>query len=263
MARLVSGVIVVLALAVVAVGVAYGMATPAPAATTVRVTGIPAAPSAPRLHGTWPRPKRKPRPPQDFVVADAVGPTAALYEAPGVPLAAKPVLDNPTWEGLPVVFLVKEDKGDWLHVQVSMRPNGAMAWVPRSEVALRKVPNRIVVELAARRVTVLHGSTVVLQEPVAVGRDGAPTPTGDFFVDGVVKVSNPNGPYGAYQVSVAAFSDVYQRFGVGIGQIALHGTNQPQLLGQGVSHGCVRMTNDTITRVVALAPLGTPVSILP
>ena len=45
-------------------------------------------------------------------------------------------------------------------------------------------------------------------------------------------------------------------------QLALHGTNRPELLGQNVSNGCVRMANESIDQVMALAPLGTPVTIV-
>ena len=160
------------------------------------------------------------------------------------------------------VFLVLEDQGDWLHVRVSSRPNNMTAWVSRSEVRLRTVPNRVLIEVGARRVTVFHGDTVLLQETVAVGTDRTPTPLGSFFVDGAVKVPYDTGPYGAYQVSVSGFSDVLQSFGGGVGQIAMHGTNRPDLLGQAVSNGCVRMTNDNITKMVQLAPLGTPVDVI-
>ena len=64
------------------------------------------------------------------------------------------------------------------------------------------------------------------------------------------------------QVSVSGFSDTLQTFGGGVGQIAMHGTNRPELLGQPVSNGCVRMTNDAITKMVQLAPLGTPVNVV-
>ncbi|WP_338052762.1 L,D-transpeptidase [Protofrankia coriariae] len=44
--------------------------------------------------------------------------------------------------------------------------------------------------------------------------------------------------------------------------IGIHGTNQPNLLGQDVSHGCIRVSNETITRLARLLPLGTPVEIV-
>ena len=77
-----------------------------------------------------------------------------------------------------------------------------------------------------------------------------------------MRVADPTGPYGAYQMSVAAFSDVHYSFGSGIGQIALHGTNDPALLGTPASNGCVRMTNDDITTLANTAPPGTPVTII-
>ena len=43
--------------------------------------------------------------------------------------------------------------------------------------------------------------------------------------------------------------------------IAVHGTNHPELLGQAVSHGCIRMTNETARRLYHDAPVGTPVII--
>ena len=97
---------------------------------------------------------------------------------------------------------------------------------------------------------------------MAVGTGSTPTPTGNYFVDGTVRVTDPTGPYGAYQMSVAAFSDVHYSFGGGIGQIALHGTNNPALLGTPASNGCVRMTNDDITLLANSAPPGTPVTII-
>ncbi len=258
---LLRGLPVVVALAIVGALAAVGFSEVEPpvAPTTARVTTTAAAPSA--LQGAWKAAEIRVAP-TTFLVADAVGPTVDLFSAPDVPLDGGRTMQNPTHEGLPVVFLVLEEQGPWLHVRVSQRPNGLVAWVQREEVSLRTVPNKVVVEVAARRVTVYHGDAVLLQETVAVGSDRTPTPLGSFFVDGIVKVPTDTGPYGAYQVSVSGFSDVLQSFGGGVGQIALHGTNRPDLLGQPISNGCVRLTNEAITRMSLLAPLGTPVEIV-
>ena len=197
-----------------------------------------------------------------FLVADAAGTAVDLYREPGVVYEERPWLDNPTHEGLAVVFQVLEEQPEYLKVRVSSRPNGLVAWVKRNQVTLREVPNRVLVEVGARRVTVFNGDQVVFQETAAVGTDRTPTPLGQFFVDGVVKLAYDKGPYGTYQVSVSGFSDVLQSFGGGNGQIALHGTNRPELLGQPVSNGCVRLSNDAINRLAWLAPTGTPVEIV-
>lgn len=248
------------AIAIVATGAALGFGNAEPPVVPDAVTVEASAPGSAAVTGDW-KPT-KPAAPTSYTVADANGPIVHLYEKPDVPLASKPTMDNPTWEGLPVVFLVLQQQGDWLHVRVSSRPNNMTAWVSKAEVQLRTVPNRVLIEVGARRVTVFHGDQVILQEAVAVGTDRTPTPLGNFFVDGAVKVPYDTGPYGAYQVSVSGFSDVLQSFGGGVGQIAMHGTNRPELIGQNVSNGCVRMTNETITKMVQLAPLGTPVDVV-
>ena len=43
--------------------------------------------------------------------------------------------------------------------------------------------------------------------------------------------------------------------------IAVHGTNFPELLGQNVSHGCIRMTNEAARRLYHEVEIGTPVII--
>jgi lipoprotein-anchoring transpeptidase ErfK/SrfK len=195
-------------------------------------------------------------------IADAVVPKLRLYSEPG---QAEPddVMNNPTWEGLPVVGLVMQRQGDWIEMQISRRPNEATAWVQASEVRLRTTPYRIRVSSSAHRLTAYRGNEVVLDVPVAVGTGGTPTPTGSFFIDGIVTNLDPSGPYGPAQLSVAGFSNVHQRFGGGIGQIALHGTNAPGSVGRSASNGCVRLTNDDIMKLVGMVPTGTPVEILP
>jgi lipoprotein-anchoring transpeptidase ErfK/SrfK len=44
-------------------------------------------------------------------------------------------------------------------------------------------------------------------------------------------------------------------------EIAIHGTDQPELLGNGVSHGCIRMSNRDVLRLYAQIEVGTPVII--
>lgn len=44
-------------------------------------------------------------------------------------------------------------------------------------------------------------------------------------------------------------------------EIAIHGTNKPELLGQSVSHGCIRMTNEDVRRLYYEVEVGTPVII--
>jgi len=199
--------------------------------------------------------------PTSFTVADAIVGEVPIYQAPGVRVPTGRTLPNPTVEGHDLVMLVRDQRPGWLKVQINTRPNGATAWVRTSDVALRTVPNHILVELGAKRLTVFHGDEAIFTAPVAPGRADTPTPTGAFYVDILTRPTNPDGPYGLFQVSVTGFSTVYDSFGGGNGQIAIHGTNRPELIGTPASHGCVRMSNDDISALVPLARQGTPVVI--
>jgi lipoprotein-anchoring transpeptidase ErfK/SrfK len=44
--------------------------------------------------------------------------------------------------------------------------------------------------------------------------------------------------------------------------VAIHGTNEPWLIGKAVSHGCVRMRNQDVLAVSRYAPAGSPVEIV-
>jgi lipoprotein-anchoring transpeptidase ErfK/SrfK len=221
---------------------------PAPEAQTVAVEGS-------SLRRGLARPVSSPA-----TIADVKVARIGLYSAPG---QAEPddTFKNPTWEGLPLVFLVQQRQGDWLEVELNSRPNHTTAWIRAADVSLRTTTQRIVVSLADRSLTVYDGQSVVMQAPVAVGTSATPTPTGNFYIDGAVRTPDPGGVYGPYQLSVAAFSEVLMTFGTGIGQIAMHGTNAPSLIGQAVSNGCLRMNNADVTRLANTVAIGTPVQI--
>ena len=193
-------------------------------------------------------------------VADVKGSRIGLYSTPGQ-AEADDAFSNPTWEGLPLVFLVQQRQGDWLEVQLNTRPNQSTAWIRAADVSLRQVTHRIVVNLAGRSLTVYDGQTPVMEAPVAIGTSSTPTPRGNYYIDGAVRTPDPSGVYGPFQLSVAAFSEVLRSLGSGVGQIALHGTNAPSLVGDAVSNGCLRMKNADVTRLANLVDIGTPVQI--
>ena len=139
--------------------------------------------------------------------ADDVGATVPLFKTADAPQPFK-TLTNPTWEGVPLVLHVLEDRGPWLLTRINTRPNGSTAWVRRADVKLRRMPNRILIELGERRLTVLRGNDVLAQHRVGIGTARTPTPLGEFYVDATVNIANPNGPYGVGQLSVSGFSDV-------------------------------------------------------
>jgi lipoprotein-anchoring transpeptidase ErfK/SrfK len=195
------------------------------------------------------------------VVATAVGAAVDVYDAPG---AAKPrrTLANPTRTDGTLVFLVdKAVEGGWLQVLLPVRPNGSTGWIRTDAVSLATNPYRVVVRLRSHRLTVFHGDDVVLKAPVGVGTSSTPTPGGRYYVAQLFAPPDPNGPYGPYAYALSGFSEVLQTFQGGDAIIGIHGTDRPDLVGQDVSHGCIRVRNEIIEQLAPLLPLGTPVKI--
>jgi lipoprotein-anchoring transpeptidase ErfK/SrfK len=170
-------------------------------------------------------------------------------------------LDNPNENGAPLVFLVKEQQGDWLNVYLPVRPNGSTGWVRSADVTVVSNPYSMDIALGVHRLVVHNGDEVVLDEPIAVGTADTPTPGGVYYIKELLQPPDPNGPYGPYAYGLSGFSNVLEEFNGGDGVIGIHGTNQPEAIGTDVSHGCIRLRNEAILELVPVLPLGTPVHI--
>jgi lipoprotein-anchoring transpeptidase ErfK/SrfK len=170
-------------------------------------------------------------------------------------------LDNPNENGAPLVFLVEEDQGEWLKVLLPIRPNGSIGFIRASDVTVSENPYRIDIELAEHRLTVRKGDEVIVDEPIGVGTASTPTPGGKYYLKELLRPPDPNGAYGPYAYGLSGFSNVLEEFNGGDGVIGIHGTNEPEAIGTDVSHGCIRVSNEAITEMAGILPLGTPVHI--
>ena len=99
----------------------------------------------------------------------------------------------------------------------------------------------------------------MLKTTVAVGRPGMETPLGLFYVTWRFVPTAP--VLGRFAFETSAYSRLSDWPGGGI--VGIHGTFAPELLGQAVSHGCVRVSNRDILRMRALVGVGTPIRIVP
>ncbi len=145
-------------------------------------------------------------------------------------------------------------------VQLPIRPNGTTGWVRAVDVRLRAVRTRIAVDLSERRITLFRDGRAVLVTTAAIGAPSTPTPTGRFYVNQRLRIALPTGDYGAGAVGISGFSPVLRSWAQG-GPIAIHGTNAPDMMGFAVSHGCLRIRNVDIRRLLQLVEDGAPVEI--
>lgn len=166
--------------------------------------------------------------------------------------------------GVPTVFGVLARRVDarcratWYRVQLPLRPNGVVGWVRATAVAVEPVTTRIEVDLSARRVTLFDAGRRVFVARAAIGADATPTPTGRYYVNQRLIPTDTSGPFGPGAVGISAFSDVLTGWAQG-GPIAIHGTNRPDLVGQAVSNGCIRLANRDLRALFDRVLAGTPV----
>ena len=193
-------------------------------------------------------------------VAEATGPRVEVFAEPaeGEPTAT---LDNPNENGAPLVFLVEQNQGEWLQVLLPIRPNGSTGWIRTADVTVASNTYSVDIALAAHRMVVRDGDEVVIDAAIGVGPASTPTPGGKYYIKELLEPPDPDGVYGPYAYGLSGFSNVLEDFNGGDGVIGIHGTNEPELIGTDVSHGCIRTDNETITRLAEMLPLGTPVHI--
>ena len=146
----------------------------------------------------------------------------------------------------------------WYRISLPGRPNGWTGWVPAGSVDLKPIRKEIVIDRSARTLELQDAGRVVLRTRVAVGAYGMETPLGRFYVQAKFRPTAPI--LGAFAFETSAYSKLSEWPGGGI--VGIHGTNTPALLGQAVSHGCVRVANDAILRLRRLVPVGTPITIV-
>lgn len=199
--------------------------------------------------------------PTKTIVAAAKKRVTPIYPSVG---AIKPnlSLDNRKNFSGRHVFVVVAQEGQWLQVKVPARPNGRTGWVKAADVTLYQHDYAIVVTLSTHTLVVYKGGKELMRETVAVGKGQYPTPTGSFFIRELARPSNPRGAYGPWAFGLSGYSNVLQKFGRGDGQLGIHGTNAPKALGTNASHGCIRVRNESITKMAKTLPQGVPVEIV-
>lgn len=147
-------------------------------------------------------------------------------------------------EGLPATGIVdpitycrlqQAEAAEIVPVPDAKRANWAL---PRANILIAK---------SQRQLTLFDGNTPVRQYPVGIGKTSTPSPLGNYTI--ILKVVNPGGMLGT------------RWLGLNFDSYGIHGTNQPWLIGQMVSHGCIRMNNHHVEELYVLVNVGTPVYI--
>ena len=128
------------------------------------------------------------------------------------------------------------------------------------------------VDVKTNMLGVFDGDKIIAAYPVTVGSKQTATPIGEWKVRGVAKLPTfrydermlkrgersknfhilppgPNSPVGVVWIAL-------NKRGIGI-----HGTDDPDTIGQAVSHGCIRLANWDVVRLAAKVKAGVQVSV--
>jgi|SRR5919199_1924714 lipoprotein-anchoring transpeptidase ErfK/SrfK len=129
-------------------------------------------------------------------------------------------------------------------------------------------PLRLEISLSRRQVTLYYQNRPIKSYPVAVGRKGWETPTGNFKViqllenptwihpltGQAIPGGEPENPLGHYWIGF---------WTNGKDWIGLHGTPNPESVGKAASHGCIRMHNKDVEELFRQVSVGTSVTVVP
>jgi lipoprotein-anchoring transpeptidase ErfK/SrfK len=196
-----------------------------------------------------------------FWVGAAIGGSIRVFNAPNGTVTEQ--LSNPNEAATTRLVLIKDRiDATWLQAYLPTRPNSHTGYIRNDEVTLSTVDTQILIERNYHRITAWAGDQMIFQSAVAVGAPKWPTPSGMYYLQELIRSPNPRGAYGPWVFGLSAHSDVFESFGGGDGLVGIHGTNEPGSIGRSVSHGCIRLPNANIARLVELVPVGSPVVIV-
>ncbi|MFN2590305.1 MAG: L,D-transpeptidase [Actinomycetota bacterium] len=168
--------------------------------------------------------------------------------------------------GSPQTFLVQRsvtgtDGETWHQVLLPIRPNETTGYVPQKRVHVNVTPYRLLLQRDQFRLRFYSRCKLLDSFKVGIGTGETPTPLGHFFLASLLRLPDPDTIYGTYAYGLSGYSEVLRNWELG-GIIGLHGTNAPSTVGRRSSHGCIRMYNRDIERLVRVLPLGTPITIV-
>ncbi|OLT48442.1 hypothetical protein BJF85_12935 [Saccharomonospora sp. CUA-673] len=182
----------------------------------------------------------------------------AVYDEPGGdPFAKLPrkQISSPTW--VPVI----EERGDWAHVLLPTRPNGASGWVHVNEATVETATNNfaVLVHRDDFSLEIRENGEKIGEWTIGIGSDEHPTPKGRAYI--IASIEEQVNDYSPIVLPLSSHSDSHETYGGGPGTVGIHTWPDESFVGQADSDGCLRVTQEALDELVKL-PLGTMVEIV-
>jgi L,D-transpeptidase ErfK/SrfK len=126
---------------------------------------------------------------------------------------------------------------------------------------------QVVVDLSQRQVVVYRHHKLLAKYPVAVGQAGWETPIGAFKIMEMRRDPSWQHPITKEVIPPGEDNPLGERWiGFMAGEqmnIGFHGTANESLIGQAVSHGCLRMRNRDVRALFDQVSMGTAIEVKP
>lgn len=124
---------------------------------------------------------------------------------------------------------------------------------------------QVVIELSDRKISVHHKGEIIKQYLVAIGQYEWETPKGTFQVIQKTEYPTWQHPITGEIVPPGKLNPLGSRW-IGFlsskdGEIGFHGTNEESLIGEAISHGCIRLLNEDVEDLYTYVQVGTPVTV--
>lgn len=142
----------------------------------------------------------------------------------------------------------------------------------KKRINLAVHPLSIRVDLGTHRLQVLRHGSLVAEFPIAAGAPVTPSPTGSFGVVEKQEFPKPEGSDVALARKLYGKQNPFGTRWIGFHKVeknghleyfGIHGTHAPELMGQDVSHGCIRMRNEDVEKLYDMVNIETPVDVIP
>ena len=181
-----------------------------------------------------------------IIHSDALSPEAMLYEVlPGD--ALEKIARN---HGTTIELIKERNK---------LKTNNIK---PGQKLSLWNHPFTIEVFKASNRLDLKLGNNIIKEYAVSTGKSNTTTPLGEF----TIKDRYPNPTWFHHGDIVPGGTPENwlgtRWLGFNIPKYGIHGTIYPELIGQSVSGGCIRMKNQDVEELYDIIPIGTKVTIM-
>jgi L,D-transpeptidase ErfK/SrfK len=140
------------------------------------------------------------------------------------------------------------------------------AWVAPKPSPSPVIETKLVVDLSDRKVRLFEKQKLKATYAIAIGQEGWETPVGSFKVSQMVENPAWQHPITGEKIRSGDQDNPLGKRWIGFTSqgkllIGFHGTKDYSLLGQAVSHGCLRMRNADVIALYKVVKIGTPVEV--